>query len=352
MKNSILFKDFEELINRDIPFNEFKNTKILITGATGLIGSLIIKFLLYANYKMNLNVSIFAIIRNEEKAKQMFSDCYNINDLHFITADLLYDDILIDENIDFVIHAAAITTSKLMISNPVETIQTSINGTVKVLDLAISKKVKSFVYLSSMEVYGQPQNKNYVSEKDLGYIDIENIRSCYPESKRMCECLIHAYSSQYSLDGKIIRLAQTFGAGISKQERRVFAQFANSSIRNEDIILQTNGNSEGNYVYTIDAIDAILRVLLNGQRDSVYNVSNEQSHATIRDMAKLVAEDISENKIKVVINIPDNSEKLGYAPEVHMKLDASKVKELGWKPVVSLYDSYDRLIKWMKEIDY
>lgn len=352
MKNSVLYKDFKELINREIPIRELQDSNILITGATGLIGSLLIKFLLYANEKINLNVSIFAIIRNEEKAKKVFKDYINIKQLHFINADLVQDDIVINEKIDFIIHGAAITTSKTMVSNPVETIKTSINGTSKILDLAVLKNVKSLVYLSSMEVYGQPQNLKCVSENDLGYIDISKVRSCYPESKRMCECLIHAYASQYSLKANVIRLAQTFGAGISKEENRVFAQFANSSIQNRDIVLQTNGMSEGNYVYTIDAMDAIFRVLLSGKKDSVYNVSNEESHTTIKDMAELVCKNISNNKIKVIINIPSDSEKLGYAPEVHMKLDASKMNELGWKAEVSLYESYQRLIEWMKEIEY
>jgi nucleoside-diphosphate-sugar epimerase len=235
-----------------------------------------------------------------------------------------------------------------MVSDPIGTIRTAIDGTETMLRLAVEKKVKAFVYISSMEIYGQPKNEGKTAEKDLGYVDIGTVRSCYPEGKRMCECLCTAYAAQHGVNVKSARLAQTFGAGVLPTENRVFAQFARSAVNGEDIVLHTTGESEGNYVYTADAVRAILLLLQKGEPGEAYNVANEASHITIRSMAEMVAKEIAGGKINVVIDIPEDSASLGYAPPVKMQLDASKLRSLGWEPTVGLADAYKRMICWMQ----
>lgn len=344
---NVLIDDFKRVAESDLPFEEFRNRSFLITGATGLIGSLLVRALLYCNRVHDLKLKIYAVVRNVEKARGIFGA--DTAELEYVVADLAGDEVEGSFDCDYVIHAAAVTTSKLMVSDPVGTIRTAIDGTEKLLKLAVEKKAKSFVYISSMEVYGQPKTEGKTAEKDLGYIDIGTVRSCYPEGKRMCECLCNAYASQYGLNVKSARLAQTFGAGILPTENRVFAQFAKSAMNGEDIVLHTTGESEGNYVYTADAVRAILLLLVKGASGEAYNIANEESHTTIRNMAELVAEKIAGNVIRVVLDIPEDGSSLGYAPPVKMWLDASKMRALGWKPEVSLTDSYRRMIAYMKE---
>ncbi|MGN0344688.1 MAG: NAD-dependent epimerase/dehydratase family protein [Lachnospiraceae bacterium] len=344
---NVLIDDFKRVAESDLPFEEFRNRSFLITGATGLIGSLLVRALLYCNRVHDLKLKIYAVVRNVEKARGIFGA--DTAELEYVVADLAGDEVEGSFDCDYVIHAAAVTTSKLMVSDPVGTIRTAIDGTEKLLKLAVEKKAKSFVYISSMEVYGQPKTEGKTAEKDLGYIDIGTVRSCYPEGKRMCECLCNAYASQYGLNVKSARLAQTFGAGILPTENRVFAQFAKSAMNGEDIVLHTTGESEGNYVYTADAVRAILLLLVKGASGEAYNIANEESHTTIRNMAELVAEKIAGNVIRVVLDIPEDGSALGYAPPVKMWLDASKMRSLGWEPEVSLTDSYRRMIAYMKE---
>lgn len=344
--NNVLSEDFQKIAESDLPFDEMKGCSFLITGATGLIGSLLVRTLLYCNRVHGLDLKVYAVVRNVEKAETIFGQ--GDPALEYVVCDLAKDDIVCPGTCDYIIHAAAVTTSKLMVSDPVGTIRTSIDGTEKLLKLAVSKCAKAFVYISSMEIYGQPVTEGRTAEKDLGYIDISTARSCYPESKRMCECLCNAYAAQYGLNVKSARLAQTFGAGILPTENRVFAQFARSAVNGENIVLHTTGESEGNYVYTADAVLAILTLLIKGESGEAYNIANEDSHTTIRRMAEMVAAEIAGNRIKVVIDIPEDSASLGYAPPVKMQLDSSKMRALGWKPSVGLVEAYKRMIQWMQ----
>ena len=343
----VLEEDFDKITKRDISWDALRNSSFVITGATGLIGSLIVKYLLYANRTMNFGAKIYAVVRNVEKADKIFAE-EKTDALTYVVADLTKEKVNCEGDCDYIVHAAAVTASKVMVSDPVGTICTSIDGTEKMLQLAVEKKAKAFIYISSMEIYGQPTVGGKTAEKDLGYVDIENVRSCYPEGKRMCECLCTAYAAQYGVNVISARLAQTFGAGILPTENRVFAQFARSVMRGENIVLHTTGESEGNYVYTADAIAAIMTLLVKGKAGEAYNIANEDSHITIRNMAELVAREIAGEKIQVVIDIPEDSVSLGYAPPVKMWLDASKMRELGWKPEIGLVEAFKRMIRRMK----
>lgn len=345
MKSNVLTQDFDTILNSELDVNFFKNQHFFITGATGLVGSLLVKFLIYANKAEKLNLKIYAMIRNPEKAKKIYSGI-DLSCVRFVIAHLGENDLDCDAKIDYLIHPAAVTQSKLMITDPVGTIKTAVNGTEEILRFAVHKKVKAMVYVSSMEVYGQVNSNGKIREGDLGFIDLTSARSSYPESKRLCELLCTSYSDEYNLNVKIGRLAQTFGAGILPTENRVFAQFARSVINHKDIVLHTKGQSEGNYVYTADAIKGLLYLLLYGNTKEAFNISNESSHMTIREMAELVIHNFGTKNEKIVIDIPKTS--MGYAPITHMWLDNTKLRNLGWKPTIDLKSSYSRMIEWMK----
>lgn len=344
---SILSRDLEEIADSSLlDYNAFSNKTFLITGITGLVGSLCAKALLYMNEKRGLNIRVIGIARNIGKAEEIFEGSVKPE---FIRMDLLEDAFPQDLNgVDYIIHAAAVTNSKIMVEKPVDTTLTSVYGTDKILRFAAAHDVQSVVYVSSMEAYGTVNTDGKTSEDMLGYIPLDAVRSCYPESKRLCESLCVSYASQYGLRVCCARLAQTFGAGILKTENRVFAQFAKSVLKNEDIVLHTKGESEGNYVYSKDAVLALLFLLQKGEKGNIYNVNNEESHYQIREMAEMVANEIS-GTIKVVYDIPADANKFGYAPTTKLHLSSAKINQLGWKASVGLKESYERLIAYMKE---
>ena len=340
--NPVFEKDMQELSESCEELKQLEGAAVLITGATGLVGSLLVRAMAYYNQTAEEPVQIYALLRNIGKAKSIYGSLLDEHWMHLIIGDVTKP-CAEPNGIDYIIHCASITASKMMIERPVETILTSLEGTRQMLDFAECKKVKSMVYISSMEVYGSfDGNQGNVTENMIGFLNPLEIRSDYPESKRMCENLCVAYSAEFGVPVKIARLAQTFGAGILPGENRVFAQFARSAVNHQDIVLHTRGLSEGNYCYSTDMIRGVLTILLKGENANAYNVANERAHSTIADMAALVADEIADPPVKVVFDIPE-SNVYGYAKDTKMKLDSTALRSLGWCPDVDLKEAYRRL---------
>ena len=321
---------------------------ILVTGATGLIGQTFVKSILKYNKSATNTINVIAQIRNKAKAIQLFGEkTYNLD---YVIGDISKVD-LSNINVDYIIHAASQTSSRDFVTNPVETISVAIDGTRHILEFAKKQSLKRFVYLSTMEVYGTPQSDEKIDELQPTNLDTMQVRSCYPESKRMCENLCVSYASEYGIPINVLRLTQTFGPGVSYYDGRVFAEFARCVIENKNITLKTKGDTKSSYLYTEDAISAILKVMTANVAGEVFNVANENTYCSIYEMAKLVAQTISKGSIDVVI-AEDHSNYNGYAPTLHMNLDTSKLCSLGWKASTSLTQMFVELIHWMREHKY
>lgn len=309
----------------------------LITGGTGFIGERVINYLCMNNRAD----SIYVLVRDEKKAVgRLFPYREKVI---FVNGTLktILDNIELQKcEIDYIIHCAAPTQSAYMMSKPVETFDSIVVGTRNILELARRNNVKSVVYLSSMEVYGVVEDIGRPrTEQELGEIDLSLVRSCYPLGKRMAEHYCHLYYQQHGVPVKIARLSQVFGKGIRLDDNRVFMQFSKAAVNGEDIVLKTDGSSIGNYCDTEDVVKAILTILENGEDSEVYNVVNEENTMSIRDMAELVAKDVSGGKIKVVIREED-ALKTGYAPKTKLYMSSEKLRKLGWEPQKTLFDMY------------
>lgn len=346
-QNKILHEDFAK-VAKNYDFSALKNSSIFITGSTGLLGSQLVLFLDFLNQTQEFSINVIALVRSKEKAERVFGAAFE-------RVKCVYGDVTnlpdVYEQIDYVIHGASITSSRAFVDNPVETIDIALNGTRNILNLAKTKSVKSFVYLSSLEVYGTFPFENCiknVTENDCGYIDSMSVRSSYSEGKRLCETLCKSYQSEYGLPVKVARLCQTFGCGVEYNDNRVFAQFARSIIEKKNIVLKTKGETVRNYCYTSDAVSGILIVLLKGINGEAYNIANPDSTISISDMAALFCSLFKESKSKVVFDIAEDTSKLGYNPVVKLQLDSSKLQLLGWMPTVKLSDSIKKLVKYME----
>lgn len=342
MSSAVEINDIKSVVS-DPVCKELFNSSVLITGATGLIGSFFIKCLIELNKTQNANIKIYALVRNEQKAKSIFGDAVNL-----VVSDIVNVKAL-DFEVDYIFHGASITSSKDMVEKPVETIDIAIAGTQNMLNVAREQKnLKAFVYMSSLEVYGvTPPDLKIITESDYGYIDQLSVRSSYSLGKRMVECLCVSYASEYSVPVKIVRLTQTFGPGVAYNDGRVFADFARCVIEGRDIILHTKGETVRNYCYLSDAITALITVAAKGEIGQAYNIANEDSDISIYDMAQMLCSFVPEKGIKVVIEDNGNAAKMGYNPTVKIKLGTQKLRALGWEAKVDLESMFKNLIEDM-----
>lgn len=352
-KNSVFYEDLENILSDTaIPWKKLAGKTILVTGATGLIGSCIVRTLLWMEKYLKNPPYVLALVRDLEKAKKKFKcemEAYGTN-LCLVKGNVcsLPE---IDGELDYIIHAASITSSYAFIKEPVEVIRVAALGTNNLINLGINKRVQGFIYFSSMEVYGMPQKGHAVTENEIAGFNPTVIRNSYPISKQMCESLCLSAGSEYGLPVYVLRLTQTFGPEAEYTDQRVFAEFMRCVLEKRDIVLKTSGLSERCYIYTADAVKAVFTVLLKGNRQEVYNVANPDTYCSIFEMANLVTRDIARGKISVKIEQEKDWKMQGYADTLFMQLDISKIKALGWKPETSLSEMFIRMLRGNMEND-
>lgn len=342
--NDVFKEDMKRIcFSTVIPWENLVGKHVLVTGATGLLGYSLINSLLFYGSIHNVPLYIYAVARNKEKFEKKYErQIKDYSNLFFIESDVR-SNLDIKDNIDYIIHAASETRSQSFIEQPVETIETAVYGTKNLLELAREKKVKGFLYLSTMEVYGYPSKGHKVKESDVCSIEPLRIRNSYPMGKLMCENLCCAYMQEYEIPVKILRLTQTFGPGIDYDDKRVFAEFARCAVEHRTIVLHTEGKTSRSYLYTADAVTAMLITLLKGKNGQAYNVANEKTYCTIREMAEIVAQI---GNLKVEIEKTDITA-FGYADTLYMDLDTSLLEGLGWKANYGLKEMYERMIEGM-----
>ena len=270
-----------------VEWENFRNSTILITGATGFIGTQLVLSLAKASLDKNLNVKLILVVRDKKKAQNLF-----LQEIHFSKIKIIEQDINKPINykgkVDYIIHTASNTSSKSFVKTPVETINTNLNGTKNILEFAKQNNVKSVVYLSSMEVYGTVNTDTPLKENEYGYCDLLNERNSYPQAKRLAETLCYSYFKEYETSVKIARLSQIIGANIPYDDTRVFAQFARNIVEKQDITLYSQGGTVRNYCYITDCITAILTILLKGNDGEAYNVTNSDALCSIKEMAEKI----------------------------------------------------------------
>lgn len=345
LETPVFAQDLETFCNASfIPWEKLRDKTIFVTGATGLIGYTLVSGLIYASRQRSLELKVIALVRSLPKAQAKYQEQLDSgSELSFVvgTVEQLPE---IPEKIDYIIHGASQTASRAFVEQPVETIRTAVNGTQNMLELAREKQVEGIVYLSSMEVYGHPQKGKKKKETDIGAFSPMNTRNCYPLSKIICESMCNAYAIEHGTPIKIVRLTQTFGPGVKKEDQRIFGEFAKCVLQNQNIVLKTKGETERSYLYTIDAATAITQILLCGESGEAYSAANRDTYCSIAQMADLVAE-IGCVSVQYELQ---NVEKLGYSSTLHMDLDTSQLEALGWKPTVNLREMYCRMLQAMQ----
>lgn len=322
--------DYSKLINlQNIDLNKLKNKTVVVTGASGLIGSAFCGLINYINSCYNLSIKLIPVCTSKKKIFQYESQTWE----NF------------PKTFDFLVHAGAPTSSSYFKQNPTETFLDIINKTKICLEAVKNNRNSKGVILSTIEIYGD-SGKEELKEKDIGYIDLDNPRSSYPLGKRAAEFLAKSYCSEYGVNICIARLTQTFGKGVKWSDQRVFAYFAKCLLLNRDISLATPGLLKRAYLDILDAVTAIIYILIKGESGLSYNVSNPKNYIAVKDLAKLFL--LHRPDLKLRIDLDENLAQ-NFAPQIGTNLSISLIEELGWQPERSLSNTIADLILSMDQ---
>lgn len=340
--NPILEQDLEMILSERISWDKLKNKTVLITGASGMVGSYMMYTLLKLNDLRQFHVKVIAVIRNVNKIPKEIREREDILlKIHDVT-----EKFVIEGDVDYIIHAASPASPLIMQNQPVETIAANTIGTFNTLLLAKEKHAEGYMFISSREIYGQPaENQEFFFEDTYGFVDPLNPRSCYPEGKKAAETMCVSFKEEYGLNTKIARLAHTYGPGMSIHDGRVQADFLKNVLHHEDIVLKSEGTAVRTYTYIADAVSGLFRVLLDSD-DVVYNVGNEAGKVSIRELAEIMVSIYPERNLKLVFDIPKGGTK-GTAPFTLGILNSNKLRTIGWNPRYEIKEGFQRTLEYL-----
>lgn len=339
--NNIIKEDISSIINCFDYWERFKNKTILITGANGFLPAYLVESFL--SLDKTYNTKIIAIVRNKQKANNRFKNYMTDTNLEIIEHDVC-NEFNYNHKIDFIIHAASQASPKYYKIDPVGTLNANVLGTINMLKLAQTKSVESFLYFSSGEVYGEVKDEFMpIKEDTFGYLNPALVRSCYGESKRMGETICVSYYAQYGIKAKIVRPFHTYGPGMALDDGRVYADFVANIIKDQNIILNSDGKAKRAFCYLTDATIGFLTVLVNGENGEAYNVGNPQEEYSILELANILVNLYPEKKIEVILNKTINADYLK-STITRNSPNIDKLKKLNWNPTVTIEKGFKRTV--------
>lgn len=330
LNNTAYIALLRKLIEDFPSWEKIEGKGILISGASGMLGSLLIDVLMLRNESVSLDQHnrIFATSRGAMAAEKRFAQWMDKEEFRFFAQDITEPLDNFTEKPELLIHAASTTHPAQYAGEPINTILANILGTKNMLEVAARVPNSRILLMSSVEIYGENRGDvDYFDEGYCGYINCNTLRAGYPEAKRVSETLCQAYINEKNVDAVIIRLPRCYGPTMKMSDTKAISQFIKKGLAGEDIVLKSEGNQFYSYAFAADAVLGMLHVLANGVCGEAYDLADRTSDITLKNLANFVAKTVGS---KVVFELPDASEQAGYSTATRAVMTGEKLKHLGW----------------------
>lgn len=339
--DSIILEDIRRAVD-GVGLGRLKNAKILLLGASGLIGTYLSYLLYYLNQEKGFSIEADLYTRRPVDDDSRIALLRNVPGIHLMTSDIS-EFATYNKKYDFMIHAAGYGSPAFFLQDPLKTIDLNYIGMKSVLESALGvNPAATVLYLSSSEIYGSPTEGNFPTPESYpGWSSVENNRACYIESKRLAEVACLEYVRKHKMKVRIARPALSYGPGMMLKDGRVISQFIRKGIEEKVINMVDDGKDLRCFCYLSDVLREILFILLMSN-DIIYNVGSAAEEISILDLAKTIGKLLSvevrpgPGKDFAVIGAPSR-----------VQLDLTKLKkEFGFEPSVKMEEGLRRTIDW------
>lgn len=320
---------------------------VLISGGSGFIGSYINAVIYLLNKKVfKKPCKVISLDNYITGSRQSFLIEIKDKNFRFFHFDVRLP-FTLNENVDFIIHAAGLASPYYYKKYPLETIESAIFGAKNLLELARITKPEGFLFFSSSEIYGDP-DLDYIPTPETysGHVSSIGPRACYDESKRLAETLCLTYHQIYGIPTKIVRPFNVYGPGMRHSDYRVIPTFIYNGIKGKNLPVHDKGVQTRTFCYVTDAITAIFKVLISGKAGEVYNIGNDKPEIGMYELASMISELLGNGVKPRRKNYPENYP----AGEPQRRCpDLTKIKtQLKYAPKINLQIGLKKTISWFK----
>lgn len=348
-----IFRDSAHQLDR------LQGTNILITGACGFLGYELSHVLASVGFKDGRKPISLVLCDNLKRGKpKWLNDILHSEYVDFINHDVtlpLPNDII---DFDYIIHAASIASPTFYRQFPIQTIDANVYGLRNLLEYAskqadLGKEIRGLLFFSTSEIYGDPEAEAIpTSETYRGYVSCTGPRACYDESKRLGETLCVSFANEYKIPVKIARPFNNYGPGLALSDGRVLPDFFGNVLKNEDIVLFSDGSATRTFCYISDAISGYLKILVNGRSGEAYNIGIDKPEVSIIELAEEVVTLAKSTTDYTGSVVHGNSVDPNYLTDNPNRrcpnIDKAR-HELGFEPVIGLSEGLRQSLKWYLE---
>jgi UDP-glucuronate decarboxylase len=342
-------KTIIENLGRDA--ERFAGKTVLISGGAGFLGRHFISVFRGLNKDVLSKpckiISADNYITGEQAA--LHNDSRQDANIVDVWADVAYP-LPVREDLHFIMHAAGVASPVYYMRYPLETIESAVQGTKNLLELARkNKELEGFLFFSSSEIYGDPDPKSVPTPETYhGYVSSVGPRACYDESKRLGETIATVYQQRFNVPATIVRPFNVFGPGMKHNDRRVIPMFTFEALNGRPLPVHGDGRQTRTFCYITDAISGFLKTILKGKPGEPYNIGNPDSEISMRDLAQMYCDIVPGASYKC-ISYPD-----GYPagePQRRCPDPAKSARDLGYASKVDLRTGLARFIDWARGQD-
>lgn len=324
---------------------QLAGTTIVVTGASGFLGSYLVD--LFAGLNRGILPAachILAIDNYSSGRRGNLAHLYGRSDVSVLEADVS-GPMPLPHEVHYIVHAASIASPIVYRRFPLETIKANVQGTWNLLEAARSPTIRSFLLLSTSEVYGDPSPEHVPTREDYwGNVNPVGPRACYDESKRLGETLCMAYYRLYGTPVKICRLFNIYGPRMALDDGRLIADLMKAAVHGLPLTLYSDGRATRSFCYVSDVLCQLVHLLLLGPEGQVFNVGSDQE-VTVKEVAELASHLLSGGAAVEFARHQDRD----YITDnpLRRRPDLSRVRSLAsFPPPLDLMSGLTRTARW------